>query len=586
MLNKNLILAAAMALSTIVFAHDADTLAFYAFKEGAAETSLDGVTVLNDVGAAYPGTLTLGTSASDTVVYKADVPGSYVFDSDAYCSTPLCSNPQSVYFAGGKGGDQKLFFADLATAISSNENYTVEFFVKLRPEDKTMNTWTAMLQMDCGMLYNPKPGSEAETALAGTPQTTGVFFNGNLGQNLYTYVRSATYHPALSQASYNKCAYYNTGATYFDGYWHHYALVYTVSNHKLSHYLDYGLVTSSYTTTNSVLDVANPVSLGNGGFRGWISCLRVSKTARATSAFLRCSSEPTYVPETIFHWRLDGENGADAKSVTNICAVNILKGQYVELTSGACDGHGTAISWTNDEEVAVFPVYTNEIPFPRKPFVMYGDTKVGENAGSARLTAQTRTTSPFGVGGAGLMLATSDHYPISSGDFTMEAWMKFDHATWKTKMIDSGVAATVKRVALFGMYNSGRHFEWQLALNYQSDGYKVQLDAYDPSWSMVEGAVRPTVNYLMDDKWHHFAVVYDDSQYMFTAYVDGGAVTNATLETAFRPHTSTQQYQIGYGLNNCAFEGLVDEVRFVRRALSPSEFLSFSGRRGTKLVFR
>ena len=107
MLNRNSILAAAMAFSTVVFAHDADTLAFYAFKEGAAETSRDGVTVLNDVGAAYPGTLTLGTSASDTVVYKADVPGSYVFDSDAYCTTPLCSNPQSVYFAGGKGATRR-----------------------------------------------------------------------------------------------------------------------------------------------------------------------------------------------------------------------------------------------------------------------------------------------------------------------------------------------------------------------------------------------------------------------------------------------------------------------------------------------
>ena len=53
-------------------AFDANTIAFYPFKEGAAGTSLNGVTVVNDMGEAYAGTLYLGNSANDTVVYDAD----------------------------------------------------------------------------------------------------------------------------------------------------------------------------------------------------------------------------------------------------------------------------------------------------------------------------------------------------------------------------------------------------------------------------------------------------------------------------------------------------------------------------------
>ena len=583
-------LAIAGAVALPAFAHDADTLAFYAFKEGAAETSLSGVTIVNDTGEAFAGTVNLAAGADSTMVYKADAPGAYVFDSNVYCTTPLCSNPQSVYFAGGTtAANQQISFADIGTAISSNDNYTVEFFLKLDPADKAMYTWSALLQMDCGMLYNPKAGNEAETALAGTPQKAFVLFTGNQGQNLYTYVKSATYHPILNQATYNKCPYYNTGATFFDGYWHHYAMVYKASNHTLNHYLDYGLISGSYVTTNSTLDVSKPLLLGNGGFRGWISCLRVSKTARATSAFLRCSSDPTYLPETVFHWGMDGANGENAETISNRCpAVNILEGQYIMLTSGGVrDGHGTVVSWTNTEDVAVFPTFTNEIPYVRKPVVKYGDAEVGEDAGSVKLTAKTRTTEVYAVSGDGISLLGSDHYPISSGSFTMEAWMKLDHKAWKAKMVDSGVSSVVKRLTIFGMYDTSHHYEWQLGLNYESDGFKLHLAAYDPSWKGSDAVRRPRTGYIMDNEWHHFAVVYDDPTRKFTAYVDGGAVTNITLASGFVPHATAPQYNLGYGLNNCAFEGLVDEVRLVRRALQPSEFLSFDRRKtGMLLLFR
>ena len=55
---------------------------------------------------------------------------------------------------------------------------------------------------------------------------------------------------------------------------------------------------------------------------------------------------------------------------------------------------------------------------------------------------------------------------------------------------------------------------------------------------------------------------------------------------AVRPVNQKFPFYVGYGLNNCAFEGLVDEVRMVRRALDPSEFLRFRGEPGAMLIFR
>ena len=58
------------------FAHDADTIAFYPFTDGAAGTSADGVTIHNDAGDFYHGTVTVSTDTG--LVFHADAPGKYV----------------------------------------------------------------------------------------------------------------------------------------------------------------------------------------------------------------------------------------------------------------------------------------------------------------------------------------------------------------------------------------------------------------------------------------------------------------------------------------------------------------------------
>ena len=117
--------AMAAATSLQLLAHDADTLAFYAFKEGGAGTSLSGKMIANAAGGAYAGTVTIN---SGTVEYRADVPGAYVFGSES-ADDLLCSNPQSIHFSGNTtSGSQLISFADLGTAVSSNDDFTSSSF--------------------------------------------------------------------------------------------------------------------------------------------------------------------------------------------------------------------------------------------------------------------------------------------------------------------------------------------------------------------------------------------------------------------------------------------------------------------------
>ncbi len=63
-----------------------------------------------------------------------------------------------------------------------------------------------------------------------------------------------------------------------------------------------------------------------------------------------------------------------------------------------------------------------------------------------------------------------------------------------------------------------------------------------------------------------------------TAYVDGEPRLTISLSKPFEVQGSEpyRHFFVGCGGGKQTFEGLVDEVRLVRRALQPSEFLSFS----------
>lgn len=582
-----------VATSLAFAAHDADTLAFYGFKDGAADTSLAGVPIANDAGDSHPGTLFLNGSPEASVTFSADAPGRYLFDSATYCATPLCEGIQSVLFAGGssKTGDQQVSFDGLGSAISSNDDFTIEFFFKTGEDGTHANSWTPMLQTECGILYNPIATTvpEDESKYAGTPQSFQILLVGATDQNLYTYVRSATYHKALMQATYASWPYSKTGQTFGDGMWHHYAVTYATSQKKYAITLDYGLATGSCSASEkTVLDTVKHLFLGNGGFKGKIAGLRVSKKVRDVAEFLRCSNAPTYYPETVFHLSMDGENGQSVTTVENNDKTVPFAGQYAWRE--APTGRATAYTWTDSDGNIVRPAYTNEIPRRRRYIVCSGDQDLCSSTGAVRFISKTHTDEQWGVTGTGLVVSNTDHFVVDSGSFTMETWFKFDHETWEHKLVDAGVNPSLRRLTLFGLYNSGYHFDFSCFLQYQSDGYRMQMSAYQPDNVMSNAVYAPAHSFMMDHTWHHVAVVYDDSTYAFTAYVDGSSVASFRLSVPFRPRTTStsayRRYMIGCELNNCAFEGLMDEVRLVRRALSPDEFLKFRSDQGLLLLFR
>ena len=82
-MKKTIIAALGACAAAVAYAVDADTFAFYSFKDGAAGTSAVGVTLANQVDASkYAGTATCpDTDATASATFNADAPGLYVYSS-------------------------------------------------------------------------------------------------------------------------------------------------------------------------------------------------------------------------------------------------------------------------------------------------------------------------------------------------------------------------------------------------------------------------------------------------------------------------------------------------------------------------
>jgi len=122
---------AVFATTSSSVAFDADTLAFYAFKDGTAGSAVGETT--NSVGLeSFVGTAQKG-KGNDSLTYDADAPGKYVF-AGLDAAEPLASDVQSVSFSPYKqtteGYGARIRCDWLGTALSSNGDYTVEFFWK------------------------------------------------------------------------------------------------------------------------------------------------------------------------------------------------------------------------------------------------------------------------------------------------------------------------------------------------------------------------------------------------------------------------------------------------------------------------
>ena len=582
-LSVSFVCAAAFA-----FAHDADTIAFYPFTEAAPGTSAAGITIVNDAGGRHPGVVTTSTDTGH--VYHADRPGKYVLASSfAVTNTPeiLFTNPGSVHFWNGK-----ISFEGLSTAMSSNDDYTIEFFYKIQEVDKRGSAvqWGTPLKYNVGTYF---AGS------ASNPEgyyPTYLMRSTDLYWQMYYVAYSAGGTLAASLP-------YNGQGNTWSGEWHHMALVYSKETHKLTAWGDYGQRSSQKVSlsniTNSVLEASVPVELGSG-FRGLVSCLRVSKRALAPDYFLHASHLDAYPETTVFHYRLDGADGAEMSTVTNYAyGGHPYAGQLqnwdtpMKLYTANAEVHVATSTNSLGEPVAVGAEFSSATGF-NKQLVDDGDgSRPRQNGGSGHFHSLERMHETSQLDASGIYLDGANYQHVTNGSFTMEATMKLDITTWLAKQKNS----SMRRYPIFLLYGNVTYvFEWELVAIMDSDNcFRLEGDAYYPGPTLTKIAhyngqnyARVDKNFLKDDKWHHFAVVYDDSALTFRLYVDYVLKDERTVTARYRPLYKNCHVWIGDGgkVNLSGFEGWIDEVRYTRKALSPSQFIRFMSPRGTTIIFK
>ncbi len=135
------------------------------------------------------------------------------------------------------------------------------------------------------------------------------------------------------------------------------------------------------------------------------------------------------------------------------------------------------------------------------------------------------------------------------GDFTFECFVRLD--------------SSVSSNDLFGKYLLRHSGAWMI--QFDSDG--------KPVWKNKSWGQTITPASIKDGKWHHVAVVANRTTGTFAYYLDY-ALVSAQKYTVSAGSSDTIEINCGYGIGYNAPKGMAyDEVRLVKRALTPQEFI-------------
>lgn len=511
-----------------------DVVAFYSFNGGAAGETAVGVPLVNAEGSSYVGLgAKSGTGKDSDLVFDDDVPGAYLSGSHHYKATAY-GNIKSLKFDGTSANGVKVAFTDLATAISGGKSFTVEFFFKIRPEDKDVFGWGNFLNFKCGMSGTGADGTKREdTSVALTWVSAATLYNSAGDQN-------------------NMRSYISKDVA--DGQWHHFAFVYNASTKKVLAVLDYD-TNGDQKGTNIVTAEKpdSPLNL-NSNFRGKICGLRVTAQALTKDHFLFATDDPDVVPRTAFHLSLDGEPGETA---TELDARRGASGTAVETTAPA----------------ALPLVYATTVPNnDRYTRVTDGtDETYGTNFTSVSIRPIPAEHWPQQ---SGFMVSGLSYPRCDGGDFTLEAFVKCDWMSM-TNVFAQCSGTLYQRVTIFGQKNQGSNYDFALSADLANDRYAV-------SWYDEKNVAGQDNLYVMtemrDGLWHHFALVYDDTDKTLRLDIDYGKRTRTVrLENALRPRQTQDKRDMmfGTGLNNGTFYGFMDEVRYTHAKLEPTDYLKF-----------
>ena len=562
-IRKNAVIFLAGALCAV--AAEAKTLIWYHFNEGAVgdtTTSPGEKTIVNaaETGSVYDGRVwtcpATGTTSNRSMSATSEYVGTYAegFPTSVRVIDPQTgvafTNERSLHLGSATRngyGKSVIVTVDDAAELHAS-SFTVEAFVKFDDQQDTSGSWRtiAMKQTD---------------AINGRC-SWGLRVGGEGGLMSQTDGRNATNGFDTTQANVSS-------PSLFDGKWHHVAMVVDGEAMTQTIYQDYRLIKTAtllhpvdYTGDDPIV-IGNTIYANYGCFGGgWIDEFRLSDTALSPKDFL--------------HFRTRPDELVDDDTV-------------VYLTFDAYSWFGGA--YLHNE--AWGPVSTNATLYVNGSATLEDDAVPGEGAirngvfgdEVANLGAfhfRTNTAEKK----SGIVVVDDVSRMMTTSNFTFEAFYR-----WKEK------------------HSSGTHYPFgehgqkgQAIIAAMNTSGSLTVSVQTMAWSNlvddVTGAVTNTDSYapvvtlaknyagLVDDKWHHLALVRDFDARTVKFYIDYSLVGSASEVTnlyvlpvsgALGGNKYNNNFLIGgaygtgssYQMNN----GYLDEIRFTKRALAAQEFL-------------
>ncbi len=287
--------------------------------------------------------------------------------------------------------------------------------------------------------------------------------------------------------------------------------------------------------------------------------------AAESLTFAVTATDPSGAGGLSYAWEVDGEPVAgDASSLVWTAPTDVARTCILRVTVSDAWGSSVSHGWT----IAV-------VGHP-PPIGPVGYWRLDEESGTrADASGFGNHLTAFGVVGAAtgrvnraalFSGASSDYLAIQDGDqthlgmrdaFTAAAWIR-PGAVDGTRLIMS-------------KYNYGNH---QRAWRFQLEGGKLRFHASAAGTDNVNVTGNAT---LSANHWRHVAVVYASGAVRF--YVDG-ALDRSTSVSVTRLFEASVPFALGANFNGASitqhFQGLIDEARLYRRALSDAEIAALA----------
>jgi len=214
------------------------------------------------------------------------------------------------------------------------------------------------------------------------------------------------------------------------------------------------------------------------------------------------------------------------------------------------------------------------IGFELDPLVAYypfNDSDDDESGNANDATSGSSISYPAGLCGDAASFDASSGSVVSVPSQPLE---DFTIAAWFSQSSDTG---TWQRVWDFGTTNAAGG-EFFVAVNHGRLGSNLGAGIHDASGDRIDdldGGFSPS-----NDTWHHVVMTYDQDAGVVALYVDGSEADTHDFETdSFADFVGTQSWLLGQSnfSSDPRFNGLIDEVRVYRAALSAAEVSDLYG---------